>query len=105
MPQPDEMLDGGETFFYRSGNWTNKTGMCVSTSRGAALTQEFCQRYGRSPTEPEVVAPKRAPAKPRRVAAKPKPPTKAERDKAKVVKAAIAKAVASRAKGKAKGSR
>jgi len=94
-------LDGGETFFYRAGNWTNKTGMCVSTTRGAALTAKFCEHHGRSPTEPEKVAPaRRAPV--RRTTAKPaakKAPTKAEREKAKVVKAAIARALARRQAG------
>ncbi len=83
LPQTDHYTDRGETFVFRSGIWTTEAGMCVSTIRGAELTQKFYQHHGRSPLNDDPPVPKR-------------PTRKSELAKAKAVRAAIAKALSTR---------
>ena len=82
MSKPDELNDAGETFFFRDGTWTSRTGMCVSTTRSYALTQKFFERHGRSPEQQLVARERLTP--------------KAARTKAALVRASVAKALARR---------
>ncbi len=82
---PDELIDEGETFFYRDGQWSNAAGMCVSITRSQQMTMRFYEMHGRSPT----LAPKPKP--------KPRANSKAARAKADAVRSALSKALAAKA--------
>lgn len=77
---PDELLEDGNRYYYRDGNWTDEKGMRVPITRSQKMTMTFYETYGRMP----VVEPK---PKARRAN------SKAAKAKAAAVRAAIAKAV------------
>jgi hypothetical protein len=83
MSQTDQLTDAGETFFFREGIWTSRTGMCVSMERSAALTQKFFAHHGRSPAI--------------QLAIRERPMRQADRNKTALVRAAVARALARRA--------
>ncbi len=37
---PDELVEDGETYFYRHGRWSNESGMCVSLTRSQQMTMD-----------------------------------------------------------------
>lgn len=77
---PDELVEDGETFFYRQGRWTNPAGMCVSLTKSQQMTMKFYALHGRSPH----IEPKK----------KPKRRTKKVKEKEDRVRAALKKAQA-----------
>ncbi len=86
---PDELVEDGEQFFYRDGNWTNKIGLCVPVTRSQQMTMDFYNAHGRMP----VVEPKPKP-KPRANSKA----AKAAEAKADAIRIAIAKSIAAKAK-------
>ncbi|MEZ4446850.1 MAG: hypothetical protein R3B72_47665 [Polyangiaceae bacterium] len=77
---PDQLQEGDEAFYYRNGNWTHRSGMCVSATQSQRLTMLFYEQNGR--------APKREPDPPK--------PLRGGREdaKAQAIRAALAKALA-----------
>ena len=77
----DSLTQDGEDFIYRDGRWINKLGYLVATNAAHRLTLKFFERNGRPPSSPTTVR-------------RPRRSTKAELAKAKVLRAAISKALA-----------
>lgn len=83
--KPDQLLENGERFYYRGGNWTDRAGMRVSIVRSQQMTMKFYAEHGREPLLEPVPKPQ------------PRAGSKAALAKASALRSAIAKAVAAKA--------
>ena len=79
----DSLSQDGDDYIYKDGTWVNKLGYLVATNVAQRLTLRFFEQHGRPPSSPKSV---------RRL----RRSTKAELARAKVLRAAISKALASR---------